>query len=172
MTLSPAPHEIPVYPPVPSRREACPEPLKTFTASQLAVLDPSGGRTRLFAKDNPDAAHSGDVMLVRFRGGGGQPVSGVILSIRRRGVDTAILLRNHITRVGVEAWIKVYSPLVTSMEIVERAAKRPRRERLYYMRQPKHDRGSVEGVVANYIKTRSYLGTGEAAKEKARARAR
>ena len=111
------------------------------------------------------------MLLVRFRGGG-EPVSGVLLSIRRRGVDTAVLLRNHVTRVGVEAWVKVYSPRVASMEIVERAAKRPRRERLYYMRHPRHDRGSVEGVVDEYVKKRSYLVTEGASKEKGRIGAR
>ena len=153
------PHQIPIFPSLPSTRNVCPEPLKAFTASQLARLDPTSARTRLFSKANPDAAHPGDVLLVRFRKGS-EPLAGVILSIRRRGVDSSILLRNNITRVGVEAWIKIYSPTVASMEIVERAAKRPRRERLYYMRQPKHDRGPLDGVVANYIRMKRTFGRG------------
>ena len=89
----------------------------------------------------------------------GEPFAGVCISIRKRGVDTAILLRNHLTRVGVEMWFKIYSPSVTGIEIVQRREKRARRARLYYMRQPKHDMGSVDGIVRQYLRQRALLGT-------------
>jgi len=56
------------------------------------------------------------------------------MNIRRRGVDTAILLRAQLTRIGTEMWVKVYSPTVVGIEVVQRAEKRARRARLYYMR--------------------------------------
>lgn len=56
------------------------------------------------------------------------------LNIRQRGIDTAFLLRNNLTRVGCEMWIKVYSPNVQGVEIVKRAEKRKKRARLTYMR--------------------------------------
>ena len=56
------------------------------------------------------------------------------LNIRRQGVDTAVLLRNELTRVGVEMWYKIYSPNVEGIEVVQRRVKRARRARLYYMR--------------------------------------
>ncbi len=62
--------------------------------------------------------------------------------------------------VGVEMWVKIYSPKVKSIEVVERAQKRARRARLYYMRKPKHDRGSVEGVVEEYLKRRRLVRSG------------
>lgn len=74
----------------------------------------------------------GDILRVTFKNG--DPFSGVCLSIRLRGVDTAFLLRNELTRVGVEMWVKVFSPDVQSVEIVQRSEKRKRRARLYYMR--------------------------------------
>ena len=49
-------------------------------------------------------------------------------------MDTSILLRNQLTRVGTEMWVKVYSPTVVGIEVVQRAEKRARRARLYYMR--------------------------------------
>ena len=61
---------------------------------------------------------------------------------------------------GVEMYVKIYSPIVKSIEIVKRAEKRARRARLYYMRQPKHDRGSVEGVVEEYLKRRRLIRSG------------
>lgn len=105
------------------------------------------------------------------------------MNIRRRGVDTAILLRAQLTRIGTEMWVKVYSPTVVGIEVVQRAEKRARRARLYYMRyvtscalegdvlviavqyanlmsrrKPKHDRGNLQGIVDAYIRQRSLLG--------------
>ena len=101
---------IKTYPALPSARARCKDPLATVMTAQLAVLDPTGARTRLFAKEEPDAAKVGDILLVRQKNG--EPFAGVCMNIRRRGVDTGILLRNQLTRVGVEMWFKVYSPNV------------------------------------------------------------
>lgn len=147
---------IPVYQAPPSYRRICREPLKTFQEQQLASLDPNGARARLFSKENPEAARVGDILLVRTNSG--EPFAGVCINIRKRGVDTAILLRNHLTRVGVEMWFKIYSPSVTGIEVVQRREKRARRARLYYMRQPKHDLGSVDGIVRQYLRQRAALG--------------
>lgn len=49
-------------------------------------------------------------------------------------MDTSILLRAQMTRIGTEMWVKVYSPTVVGIEVVQRAEKRARRARLYYMR--------------------------------------
>jgi large subunit ribosomal protein L19 len=145
-------------------KKTCPDPIKAVTLSQTTLLDPSGARTRLFARDNPECARVGDILLVRQRTG--DPFAGVCINIRRRGVDTAILLRGQLTRVGVEMWYKVYSPLVEGIEVVQRAAKRARRARLTYMRTVKHDRGSVENVVRLYLRQKAALGTTEGGKKK------
>ncbi|KAL2050860.1 hypothetical protein ABVK25_008921 [Lepraria finkii] len=145
-------------PPTPSARNKFPTPLIDWTAQHLKDIDPTGSRTRLFAKDNKDAPQPGDILLVTFKTG--DPFSGVCLSIRRRGVDTGILLRNRLMMTGVEMWVKIYSPNVTAIEVVKRAEKRARRARLYYMRKPKHDRGSVEGEVEEYLKRRRLIRSG------------
>ncbi|KAF4555107.1 putative ribosomal protein L19 [Elsinoe fawcettii] len=145
-------------PPAPaSAKSLCPNPIATITSQQLTTLDPTGVRTRLFSPLNPERINPGDVVLVRLANS--DPVSGVVLNIRRTTtIDTAILLRNQLTRVGVEVWIKVYSPNVTGIEVVQRKEKRARRARLYYMRTPKHDVGSVEGLVRGYLRQRAGLG--------------
>jgi ribosomal protein L19 len=74
-----------------------------------------------------------------------------------RGIDTSFLLRNELTRVGVEMAVKVFSPNVESVEVVQRTEKRKRRARLYYMRKPRHDMGSVENIVSNYLRQKSVL---------------
>jgi large subunit ribosomal protein L19 len=131
------------------------EPLKDVTAAQIAILDPTGARTNLFSKTNLEAAHVGDILLVRLKTG--DPFAGVCINIRRRGVDTGILLRNELTRVGVEMWFKIYSPNVEGIEVVQRKEKRARRARLTYMRKPKHDMGSVQNIVLAYQRSRGAL---------------
>ncbi|KAL1991920.1 hypothetical protein VTN49DRAFT_5228 [Thermomyces lanuginosus] len=143
-----------IKPPPPSTLNACPDPIATVTEKQLDILDPTGERRQLFDyRRNPRSAKVGDILRVTFKSG--DPFSGVCLNIRQRGIDTAFLLRNELTRVPVEMWIKVFSPNVQSVEIVQRTEKRKRRARLYYMRQPKHDIGSVENIVQNYLKQKS-----------------
>ena len=51
-------------------------------------------------------------------------------------------------------WLKIYSPNVEGIEVVQRKEKRARRAKLYYMRQARHDVGSVEGVVRQYLRQR------------------
>jgi ribosomal protein L19 len=121
-----------VYPAPPSAAKKCREPLREVARAQIETLDPTGSRTRLFAKDNKDAIQVGDIVLVRQRDG--DPFSGVCMIIRRAGADTAILLRAQLTRIGVEMWFKIYSPTVTGIEVVQRTKKRKRRARLYYLR--------------------------------------
>ena len=92
----------------------------------------------------------------------GEPFAGICMNIRRRGVDTGILLRSQLTRVGTELWVKVYSPRVTGVEVVQRREKRARRARLYYLRKPKHDRGNLSGIVDAYLRERRLLRSGRA----------
>jgi large subunit ribosomal protein L19 len=113
----------------------------------------------LFDRKNPDGAKAGDILYVTFKTG--EPFSGVILSVKSRGPHTTVLCRNQLTRVGVEMDIKVFSPLVQSMEVAQKALKRPRRARLYYMRKPKHDRGSVAKIVDQYLRQRAALTGGK-----------
>ncbi|KAL8664528.1 MAG: hypothetical protein Q9202_002937 [Teloschistes flavicans] len=156
------PRQLKTYPPPPGPRplpSPHTHPLTYLNALHVSqTLDPTGSRTRLFAKDNPDSPRVGDILLVTFTSG--DPFSGVCLNIRRRGPDTGILLRNKLLMVGTEMWVKVFSPKVRSIEVVERARKRARRARLTYMRKPKYDRGSVEGVVEEYLKKRRLVRSG------------
>lgn len=156
---------VPVFQPsAVNIKKICPNPVAAVTASQTTLLDPTGARTRLFSKDNPERARVGDILLVRQRTG--DPFAGVCIDIRRRGVDTAILLRGQLTRVGVEMWYKIYSPLVEAIEVVQRSARKVRRARLTYMRTVKHDRGSVENVVRMYVRQKAALGSAEGQKKK------
>ncbi|THV85180.1 hypothetical protein D6D27_07895 [Aureobasidium pullulans] len=160
--------KIPVFPAVPSARTTCKDPIVAVTASQISTLDPTGARTRLFSRENIDRANPGDILLVRLKNG--DQYAGVCLNIRRQGIDSAILLRNNLTRVGVEMWYKIYSPNVEGIEVVQRKEKRARRARLYYMRQPRHDIGSVDNIVRQYQRQRAMLRSSEVKSRDANAR--
>jgi len=54
-------------------------------------------------------------------------------------------------------WYKIYSPNVEGIEVVQRKEKRARRARLTYMRKPKHDLGSVQGLVLAYQRNKGAL---------------
>ncbi|KAH8894941.1 hypothetical protein GQ53DRAFT_804550 [Thozetella sp. PMI_491] len=134
------------------------DPLPALHAAQIRRMDPAGQRTALFDKTNRDCVRVGDILMVTHRRGG-EPFAGVCMSIRRAGIDTSILLRSQLTKVGVERWFKVYNKNVAGIEIVKRQTKRARRARLTYLRKPKHDIGSVHDVVFAWKKTRNVLTT-------------
>ena len=149
-----------VYPPPPSARTSCKNPLESVNDAQLSKLDPTGERKALFDyRRNPRSVKPGDILRVTFANG--DPFSGLCLSIRLRGVDSAFLLRNQLTRVGVEMWVKVFSPEVQGVEIVQRSEKRKRRARLYYMRfVPSWPRyiGSMDYLLIFYQTTQARYG--------------
>ncbi|KAF3912926.1 hypothetical protein AA313_de0209292 [Arthrobotrys entomopaga] len=157
----PQPKKIRVYPPPgPAPPHS---PLLKLTKSIIKKSDPKLLRTRLFSRHNKDAILPGDILQIRFTDPNVEPFAGVLLNIRRRGLDTAFLLRNHLTRVGVEMWYKLYSPKIAGIDLVKRRERRARRAKLYYMRQPKHDMGSVESVVTQWKKNRMLFGGGDLA---------
>ncbi|KAH8910248.1 hypothetical protein BR93DRAFT_976403 [Coniochaeta sp. PMI_546] len=135
-----------------------PDPLPALRQKQISLLDPTGARTALFSRTNRDAARPGDVLMVTHRRGG-EPFAGVLMSVRRAGVDTAILLRGRLTKIAVEMWFKVYNRNVAGIEIVHRRKKRARRARLTYLRKSKHDVGDVQNLVFAWKKSRNVLTT-------------
>ncbi|KAJ5512688.1 hypothetical protein N7463_002240 [Penicillium fimorum] len=162
LRFRPDPERAPlkIYPAPPSARKACKDPIAAVTESQLAVLDPTGERKAMFDyRRNPKSVKTGDIVRVTFKNG--DPFNGIVLSIKLRGVETSFLMRNELTRVAVEMSVKVFSPNVNSVEIVQRSEKKRRRARLYYLRDKAHDRRSVENVVANYVRQKkAFLGGG------------
>lgn len=119
------------------------------------MLDPTGARSKLFDPLNADRAKPGDILLTTFKTG--EPFSGIIMAVKGQGPHKSVLLRNHLTRIGTEMSIKIHSPLVQSMEIAQRGTKKRKRARLYYLRKPKHDVGSVEKIVDQYVRERALL---------------
>ncbi|EFW98418.1 mitochondrial ribosomal protein [Grosmannia clavigera kw1407] len=141
--------------------------IRAYHEQQIARMDPTGARGRLFSRKNPDSAKPGDVLLVTPSRAGGETFAGVCLAVRRSGIETAILLRGQLAKTGVERWFKIYSRAVAAIDIIQRRPRRARRARLTYMRQPKHDRGAVDDLVKAWRRGRNVLRTrGSAATSK------
>jgi large subunit ribosomal protein L19 len=130
--MKPAGNPVNVVQPPPSSANKCKNALMTMSAKTIAQLDPTGARTRLFSLDNTDGVQVRDVVLVRQRDG--DPFAGVVMRIKRCQQDTSVWLRNTITGVGVEMEFKIYSPLVTGIEVVQRRPKAPKQRVLMYLR--------------------------------------
>ncbi|KAI0721838.1 translation protein SH3-like domain-containing protein [Cerioporus squamosus] len=133
---------IPPPPPAPA-----PEPLKAgkglmpYLTQRLLTPEKAALLAR-FGKRHPQRILPGSVLQVNA---GHAPTSftGVLLSIRRRGADTSILLRNIINRTGVEVQYFVCSPHVKDIKVLNRAGARGtegrqgtrmRRAKLFYLR--------------------------------------
>lgn len=131
-----------------------PNAVAAHHAYQIRKMDPSGARSRLFSKENPDSARVGDILLVTTKRAA-EPFAGVLVSVRRRGIESSLLLRGQLAKTGVEMSFKIYSRNVTGIEIIKRRARRARRARLTYLRHPKHDVGSVEQHVREWRRSRN-----------------
>jgi ribosomal protein L19 len=93
-----------------------------------------------FARRHPDRLLPGSVLSVSLEHAP-TTFSGVLLSIRRRGLDTSFILRNVIQRTGVEMQFFVNSPHVKDIKILQRAGggggkegRRQRRAKLFFLR--------------------------------------
>lgn len=72
--------------------------------------------------------------------------TGVLISIRRRGPDTSILMRNILQRTGVDMQIYVMSPHVKEIKVVRAPPKgRMKRAKLYYLRDEPDKMSQIAG---------------------------
>ena len=61
-----------------------------------------------------------------------QAFEGVVIAIRKRGINSAFTVRKIAHNVGVERVFQTYSPLISSIEIKRRGA--VRQAKLYFLR--------------------------------------
>lgn len=76
--------------------------------------------SRFFARRGRGKIEPGSVLTLSLS----QPpytFSGVLLSIRRKGPDSSILLRNVVRKTGVEMRVSLASPTLTGIKVIQRA---------------------------------------------------
>jgi large subunit ribosomal protein L19 len=120
-----------VAPPLPLRQG---KGLMPFLQKTLTTPEKQTMLRELFGRHSAKQITPGSIVSVALEHA---PFSftGVVLAIRRRGVDTSMVLRNVIQRTGVEMQIFVNSPHVKSIKVLQKPPKgRMRRAKLFYLR--------------------------------------
>ena len=128
--------------PTPALRQG--KGLMEFLKQTLPSPEKQKWLTTYFSKRHPERIQPGSVLTVTLNHAP-NIFSGVLLSVRRRGLDTSFVLRNVINRTGVEMQFYPASPHVTGIKIVRRAGggvsstgkaagPRMRRAKLFYLR--------------------------------------
>ncbi|RUS23216.1 translation protein SH3-like domain-containing protein [Endogone sp. FLAS-F59071] len=112
--------------------------IQLITDEQIRRLN-TDGRTLLFSRKNPDRVRPGSILLVEnvtsLSKGTISTFMGVVIAIRRKGIDTNFTLRNIVMKVGVEQRFSLYSPMLKSIKVLQRPTKMKfRRAKLYYLR--------------------------------------
>ncbi|QEU59051.1 Img1 [Kluyveromyces lactis] len=137
---------IPVYPPV--ERISSPLVVKTLADHDLKQLDPTGVKTEMVSKKNPNRLRAGDVLRVVYdsKKCNYDSFTGYVLSVDRKPIvqDTSILLRDYIYKTCVEMRVPIFSPLVERIDLIRRADGKRRRSKHYYIRNTRLDVGDLE----------------------------
>lgn len=130
-------------PPVPTPALRKGKGLMEFLKQTLPSPEKHKWLTTYFAKRHPERIQAGSVLTVTLNHAP-NIFSGVLLSVRRRGLDTSFVLRNVINRTGVEMQFYPASPHVKDIKIIHRAGgvssngkasgPRMRRAKLFYLR--------------------------------------
>jgi len=122
--------------------------MATVEAQLRAERDPNSKFTSLFSRTATDRIPPGSVLLVETYTNSSKTsfstFAGILIAIRRRGLSSSFVLRNIVSKLGVEIRFNMYSPLLKDVKIVQRASagkndktgklRRARRAKLYYLR--------------------------------------
>lgn len=105
------------------------------------MLDPLGVKRKLIDPANPEHLIPGDVITIKFKNRK-RGFTGLLLAISRLRTDTNLLLRNNITKLGVETRIPLFNPSVERVEVVTRQHRfRGKKSKLLFVRGTKFDVG-------------------------------
>ncbi|KAG0150790.1 hypothetical protein CROQUDRAFT_87625 [Cronartium quercuum f. sp. fusiforme G11] len=103
----------------------------------------------LFQKNHPNALRPLSVVQVESYTNSSRTTTnmftGVLMAVRRRGMETSFRLRCLIERVGIEVKFNVFSPMIKNIVVVKRSGetmgskgrmmiRKPRRAKLFYLR--------------------------------------
>lgn len=139
---------IPVYEPLATAHKDR-KLMELIEESLYAKYDPSGWRRELISKENKEGLRSGDIIRVNYQNDPNNALGfvGYILAIDRNGPDSTILLRNKITKVGVELRVSLFNPIIERIDIIRKPHKYNGRLRHYYIRDTKLDVGDLETLI-------------------------
>ncbi|KAG7448968.1 RNA-binding domain-containing protein [Guyanagaster necrorhizus] len=100
----------------------------------------------LFSRKSPSQLKPGSILTITMDHAP-SVFTGVLLSIRRRGPDTSVVLRNILQRTGVDMQIFVNSPHVKEIKVVRKPPRgRMRRAKLFYLRDAPDKMSMIAGA--------------------------
>ncbi len=121
--------------------------LMQFLAETLPTPEKRKLFATYFAKHHPDRIWPGTVLEVTLNHSP-RSFTGIVTNIRRRGMDTSFVLRNIISRTGVEMQFFVNSPHLVAIKIVQRPLGRGmRRAKLFYLRDAPEKMTAISGQI-------------------------
>ncbi|KAG5646421.1 hypothetical protein DXG03_003471 [Asterophora parasitica] len=131
-----------VTPPKPLREG---KGLMEYLNKSLATPEKQEIIRNLFSRQSPNQLLPGSIIQVTLEHAPSS-FTGVLLGIRRRGLDTSILLRNIIQRTGVEMQFYVNSPHVKDIKVLQKPpGGRMRRAKLFYLRDSPEKMSMIAG---------------------------
>lgn len=136
---------IPVYHPLKKTRTKSVKDI--YHEQALEKLDPLGWRRRLIHGSREETLFAGDVVRVVYTTRAIPQFLGQIIGINRKKTDSSILLRNMVTKIGVEMRVKIFSPLIQRIDLVKRPLKKLPRNKHYYIRHTRHEVKDLEAQV-------------------------
>lgn len=126
---------VPSYPKRKSPFKRCKALLNVLDEEERLRME-SKGRA-VFAARIP-RPQTGDIVRVGYvrTMADGEPTlyfTGIVMSVRRRGVGSMVILRNVVEGVAIERGFPMYSPLVRDAQVV--GTRKVRVHKLYYLRR-------------------------------------
>lgn len=121
--------------------------MNIYKSDQYAKLDPTFWRRDLIQpseRNNNTVLRAGDIVRVMYNTRSVPSFTGQIVKISKKGLDANFLLRNLVSKVGVEMQVKLFNPLISRIDVVRRPAEYKKRNRQYYIRGNRLDVGDLE----------------------------
>ncbi|KAH3679082.1 hypothetical protein WICMUC_001278 [Wickerhamomyces mucosus] len=118
-----------------------------FTEKQLEKLDPTFWRRDLIKpseRNGGSILRPGDIVRVMYNTRNIPTFTGQIIKISKKNLDSNLLLRNLINKVGVELNVKLFNPLISRIDLVRKPNKYKLRNRQYYIRGNRLDVGDLD----------------------------
>jgi len=119
--------------------------LMPYLLKNLPTKEKQNMLHEFFSRKSPNRIYPGSIVNATLEHAPFQ-FTGVVLSIRRRGPDTSLVLRNVVQRTGVEMQIYPNSPHVKALKVVRPPPKgRMRRAKLFYLRDSPEKMSALAG---------------------------
>ncbi|ODV93635.1 hypothetical protein PACTADRAFT_35394 [Pachysolen tannophilus NRRL Y-2460] len=137
---------IKVYEPLPNAHKDGKPLMDVIRADQYKKLDPSGIKQKLLDSKNPTRLRSGDIVRINYKNNIKPSITGMIIALNRAGLESNLLLRNQVTKIGVELRVSVFNPIIERIDILRKPMTYRPRNKLYYIRNNRLDVGDLENV--------------------------